>query len=228
MYNENSELLCENRSECCNFWDTEEALVESASLCSNLRAKCHEYLNSLTISELTELRRHTSYRLKRVALDFQQAEDLVQDAILAVWIGCACATRGRHPAERHLLNKTTFVWYLRGVLNSLVEAKSRGRGPQCINLPQHTRSTQDEEHGEPAIVGTFRPENDAVLQDFFREFFRMLRRRVPKHLTPLVEAWAAESQTADKIPLASGCRRHRYELRRIAQRVLIELDKDNG
>lgn len=183
---------------------------------------CLELLNTLAPPDFSALRKHAAYRLERVGLDFQIAEDLVQDAMVAVLMGTDRRNKGRHPVRRDLLTKATFMLYLQRVLNSLVEAKFRGREPAGL----HTQMFTEDETGDCHCIQISAPPSlagDAARQDFFREFFRMLRLRAPKHLGPLVNAWEAEYPTAQRIPLANGWRRHRSELREVARQVLREL-----
>lgn len=185
---------------------------------------CLHLVNSLSSDELVALRRYCGYRLARAGLNTQSAEDLVQDCMLAVLTGTECATLGRHPLNQHIESKSAFILYLKGVLNSLVEARRRRQEHSYAHVAMHEGDLTGDNFHELQIVGPVRPENDVFLRDFFREFFQVLRRKAPKHLQPLVEAWEPQCLTAERIPLANGWRRHRSELRGLSRAVLAELE----
>jgi DNA-directed RNA polymerase specialized sigma24 family protein len=181
-------------------------------------ARCFDLLHQLQQSDVTQLRLYATWRLRRASLEAITGEDIVQDALSAVLRGLESLESGRHPSEDDLATQATFCNYLRGAINSIVEAKSRHfRRPTCII------SLEDVVNATIEIPIHSSPAEEIQIKNLREELFRRLERKAPKQLRSTLSAWAKQSAWADKIPLGTGCRRHRAELRRLAAQIMSEL-----
>ena len=190
--------------------------------------RCAELIENIASENLMPLRYYAAYRLQRVGLSGQGAEDLVHDAIAAILNGIRHKKRGRHPLEQDLKSAETFTRYLRGVVNSLVEAERRRREHSHIHVGMNEDFREDDCFLGTQLVAEVGPENDPAWRDFLDELFSRLRGRAPKHLLSMITGWQKESLWAVKIPLGPNCRRHRAELRKLAREILHGLKDPTG
>jgi hypothetical protein len=177
---------------------------------------CLELLQFLTQQEWATLAGFARGRLLRVGLNPFQAEDMVQDAVLAVLKGVESSSEGRHPRGSDLANRHTFTDYLRAVVASLVESERRKGWNSCA----WEKLDETIAHGH-AIPG--QEIAGLVFRDLHWKFFSILARRTPHRLQELVEAWKEQGEDCEKIPVLGRHRRCRAELRTLAAQVLKSL-----
>lgn len=183
---------------------------------SNGRERSLELLQSLTQQEWTALAVFARCRLLRIGLNPSQAEDMVQDAVLAILKGARSASEGRHPRDADLAGRGTFLDYLRGVIASLVESARRNGwgGHFTDDFEEITRGTQS------------LPDEEVMrleFRDLHRQFFTNLGGQSPPRLCGLIDAWREQGEDCDQIPLLGRHRRCRAELRKLARNVLKRL-----
>lgn len=185
---------------------------------ANHSACCTQLIKELTQKELEELKAYARFRLIRAGLPRDLAEDMRQNALLAVLLGCRSDVSGRHPRKGDLADKSAFIRYLRGIICSLVEAQCRRQNrftfvPLDLDLIGHSEpETKDRVAGE----------------DLAQQLFRRLGQRAPEHLLPTLRQWAAQWRECSVIPLAGKHRRLRQELRVLAAKVLNEVSASNA
>lgn len=184
--------------------------------------KARALLEQLAGAEFDRLKNHARYRLERVNLPTNRAEDLVQDAFLAILTGLGTKRVGRHPCDSDLASNAAFSLYVRGVINSLVEAVRRRREHAASHDPFTPNWCGDDE-AVRQLPSTDNVLSDINLREELREFFKKLRSAAPNHLQPLIEEWEPHCLSTDRIPIPTGCRRHRLELRLLSKRLLNKL-----
>jgi hypothetical protein len=158
-------------------------------------------------------------------LSGSSGSDLLHDAIRAVLAGLRPGRYGRHPQWKDLANDAAFSFYLRGVIASLVEAKTRRREHQHCHLSiQESYGNNDAEH--VMTIAAASPEEDVAFRDLRSELFARLATRCPARLQPMLRKWEQVSAWSSKIPVEGFQRRDRVELRRLAKEICSELGVD--
>lgn len=188
------------------------------------RAKrCYELIESLNDEAYRQLREHAEHRLAQNRLWHTTGRDLVQDAIVAVLSGLENGRSGRHPRDEALTDESAFLRYLKGVLNSLVEAETRRREHHYAHKPLDgfENGFVDEKAIEVAAPATV--DGDISFLDLVSEFFRRMRIRCPTHLQRPLEGWHEVCGWSEEIPVRGFHRRHRAELKAVARQVSNEL-----
>ena len=209
-----------NRSDFCGdrvpLCGSEQVSEASSETNSNGREACLELMQSITQQEWSALTVFARCRLLRIGLNPSEAEDMVQDAVLAVLKGTRSASEGRHPRDADLADQGTFLDYLRGVIASLVESARRNGwgGHICDALGEISRGTQSLSDEEMTRL---------EFRDLHRQLFTTLGGQAPRRLCGLIDAWRDQGEDCDKIPLLGQHRRCRAELRRMAGQVLKRL-----
>jgi hypothetical protein len=151
--------------------------------------------------------------------------DLLHDAFQAVLVGHHPGRYGRHPRRKDLANEAAFSHYLRGVIRSLVEGKTRRREHQHSHVPLQQGGAEDPgEHEVPMTLAS--PEDDLAFRDLKSEIFARLAARCPPRLQPMLQKWEQISAWSSKIPVEGYQRRDRLELRKLAKEVCAELGVD--
>lgn len=175
---------------------------------------CLRFLAQLTQSELEDLAAYARFRLSRVGLPPQLAEDVRQSALLSVLRGSENARSGRHPLPAHLGDLPSFISYLRSIIASLVEARSRARGknPDWVHIEAVDLPSPLPDAGE-----------QVASDDLAAQLFARLFGRAPYRLAPVVTVWAERWRESDQIPLDGRHRRHRQALRKLAAKIINEL-----
>jgi hypothetical protein len=148
--------------------------------------------------------------------------DLLHDAIQAVLVGSGSGRHGRHPLRKDLANDEAFSLYLRGVIGSLVEARTRRREYKHRHLPFQERSGEYDTEQVMTITSPS-PEEDIVFRDLNGELFARLAARCPARLQPMLRQWEQVSAWSTNIPVEGFRWRDRMELRRLAKEVCSEL-----
>ena len=175
-------------------------------------------LDGLTQPELEDLAAYARFRLNRAGLHPALAEDVRQNAFLAVLLGSRSDLHGRHPRKADLTDRSSFIRYLKGIICSLVEARCRSREGRFTFIAL-----------DPELIGTGGPDTNeqAAIEDLAQQLFNRLQKRVPARLLPALGDWAARWRECNVIPLAGDHRRYRQELRALAAKVLEEISGDD-
>jgi hypothetical protein len=186
----------------------------------SLNAACMRRLHAITNTELSRLSSYADYRLKRVGVESELGQDLVQDAILAILIGMQGLLNGRHPRTDDVKDDESFRRYLFGVIRSLVAA-------QALRRKQWAPANcfDDRSPNMPDILISYRtPAESADGAILARGLFAELRLRIPPRARDMVERWAAEYWWTEEIPLAGRPRKDRRLVRNLSQKILGELN----
>lgn len=190
--------------------------IEATGRPAGLAKSCKRWVQTLTRQDLQTLARFAGFRLARVALSTELAEDVVQDAVLAVLRGTKSRQRGRHPRPSDLKDSAAFHTYLKGVIRSLVDAQRRSPFAGSVSEPAEC-------HMQEIMAAPRNPCGELMVSDLAQELFRRTHDRAPKRLRRLVRTWAERWQDCDTIPLLGQHRRRRTELRLLAAEVLRQL-----
>jgi len=198
-----------------------DALLVSASPGSVMPGACHHLAQGLTQGDLDALARFAGFRLAKVGLSPLAGEDVAQDALLAVLRGAQSSSTGRHPRPVDLADSSAFIGYLKNVIGSLVEAERRRLMHKWMHEPIEEGAGGMVEL-QVGVAGV--PPGDLEFRDLAEQLFLQVARQAPARLRELVLAWAAHWQNCDTIPLLGRHRRCRQELRKLAARVLEQLN----
>lgn len=185
------------------------------------RTISRKLLEDFTPPVLDGLTLYARCRLVRIGLSADDGEDIVQDAI------CAVLSGGRRPRPTDLVDQSAFRLYLQGIIRSLVEGLSRRRYVEKrLLLPDG----YDAEFDAAALrFGLPPPSPDAQVGVtlFAQDFFLRLKTESPKHLLPLIKAWADEFSWLGQIPLSGRPRSFRSRVRVLSQRIFYEMQQSN-
>ena len=168
-----------------------------------------QLIRDLTPEDLGKLTHFAELRLAHFGLATDPAQDIVQQAIYLVLKG-AETDEGRRPRPADMENSETFQNYLRGIVNSIVEAGNRRSKhkahPQSLNgLEEILASPNGYDH---------------EFHDLKSQFFARLRQRAPERLLATIDEW--EQNPDGKIPITAS-RKRSAAVRAIAQKVAREL-----
>ena len=186
---------------------------------------CLGLLENLTDTDIGLLRNYAAYRLGRVGLGSCPGEDVLQDTFAAVLTGLSRERKGRHPRMTDLENKPAFLRYLKGVVNSMVEAERRKLEHRVVHRPLAGDPDGGAVKNGICLTAVVSPENDVELRTFRDEFFQRLRAKAPLRLRHLVDAWEEVFLWAEQIPLQGRRRRVRARLRSLSRQVLQEMNE---
>ena len=180
---------------------------------------CELRLSRLSQANLAALTRFSAFRLCRVGLNALNAEDVVQDTLLAVLRGLESPKEGRHPRTADLASDEAFMDYLRGIIGSLVASQR----DWCQHRFLHQPLEQDPE--ACALIELRDPYRDLEWGDLQKQLFIALDKTVPVRLRDLVSNWSQGWQECDRIPVSGRHRGCRAELRKTAAKLLMKLMK---
>jgi hypothetical protein len=124
-----------------------------------------------------------------------------------------------------LENKPAFLRYLKGVVNSMVEAERRKLEHRVVHRPLAGDPDVGGVKNGICLTAVVSPENDVELRTFRDEFFQRLRAKAPLRLRHLVDAWEEVFLWAEQIPLQGRRRRVRARLRSLSRQVLQEMNE---
>ena len=119
---------------------------------------------------------------------------------------------GRKPNPGDLLSKDTFLNYVRGVINSIVEGWWR------TSKTQHRKK-----HFSLDLIQDYlaAPKDSQVeFADLVAELFTRLRQLAPARLLPTIDAW--EKAPDGKVPCVTS-RKHAAAVKRLAQQIARDL-----
>lgn len=182
-------------------------------------------LQQLEPAHLLALKSFAERHLYGRGLPRHCGEDIVQQAMLSLLIGSTSDVEGRHPRNADLLDISTFLTYLKGVIRSLIDAK-RARGRRALNHVQWQDDLTSHALDEgPSLA---RPADESVaFLDLHEQLFLKLRAQAPARLQLLIARWQQLEPDTTRIPTAGRHRRLRAELRKLSKRALTELDAVN-
>jgi hypothetical protein len=187
---------------------------------------CLGLLENLTAADIGLLRHYAAYRLGRIGLGSFPGEDVLQDTFAAVLTGLSREQEGRHPRMTDLENKPAFLRYLKGVVNSMVEAERRKQEHRVVHWPLACNPDAGDVRNGICLTAVVSPENDVELRMFRDEFFKRLKAKAPPGLRHLVDAWEEVFLWAEQIPLQGRRRRVRARLRSLSRQVLQEMNEN--
>jgi hypothetical protein len=150
--------------------------------------------------------------MAKFGLDFQIADDLFNQAMCTVLRGMEDGDAGRKPNPEDLLSKDTFLNYLRGVINSVVEGwwradRTRHRKDHCsLDLIQDYLAAPRDTQVEFADLNT--------------QLFTQLRQRAHARLLPTINEW--EQAPDGKIPCVTS-RKHTAAVKLLARQIAVGL-----
>lgn len=179
-------------------------------------------LGRLTRNDMRNLAGFAGHLLRRLHLPTSLAEDVVQNALLALAFGASGQGKGRHPRPRDLAPHVSFLSYLRGVIRSLVDGR---------HFPQaHCSGDVLLESDRDPYAGwnhVWTVDEEVAFRDLVELLYQRLSMRIPPRLHQLLVDWRAQCFDCNRIPLACGRhRRLRVELRALAASVLHDLIND--
>jgi len=181
-----------------------------------LKALCEARVHELTGVDSTDLTEFAECRLHARHASTTLGKDMSQEAVRQVLQGLETDQGGRRPRLVDLVNKPAFLNYLRGVVSSLIYAKTRQPGFSPAPLLEDDDDTAEPRHDDGAAVKA------GELNDLRDQLFPRLRARAPKRLFPTLDAWEAVFTESDRIP-APGQRSYVREIRALAKEVLSEI-----
>lgn len=186
-------------------------------------SRCEARLGELTDSDLTDLRYFTQRRLLRSGLAADLARDIVQTSLQSVLQGLESTDQGRRPRPEDTETKEAFANYLRGVVNSKVDALSRCRQFK-VRLVESTVEDSSTVGGVDSGVVLTAPEpppdEQAGWDDYRNAVFTRLRQRAPQRLHRDINKWETQFLSSKTVP-ARG--RNYVEIKELAQEVVAEL-----
>jgi hypothetical protein len=174
---------------------------------------CNARLAEITADDSAALRQFAECRLVQLGAPPAFGEDVTQRAFQAVLMGLAGNDAGRKPRMVDVTNKPAFMNYMRGIISSLLYA---------LTHKKEYRTVHQVWSDNTPISGQWSPANQAELSDLREQLFPRLRARAPRRLIPTINAWESVFLHSDRIP-APGQRKYVHEVRKLAQRVLVEI-----
>jgi len=189
--------------------------------------RCEARLGELTDADLTDLRYFAQKRLLRSGQAADLARDVVQTSLQSVIQGLEATDLGRRPRPEDTESKEAFANYLRGVVNSKVEALSRCRDfrvRQVAVVESAAReggSTVGEvDSGVVLTAPEISPGEQVGWEDYRTALFSRLRERAPQRLHRDIAKWEPVFLSSKSIP-ARG--RNYVEIKQLAQAIVTEL-----
>ena len=182
-----------------------------------IRQRARRLIDEVTSEDLRSLTLFADCLFRHRGLESSRAttgEDLGQEAVRAVLIGLEDKGSGRRPRLVDVADKDAFLNYLRGIIHSKFNALMRPVQPPTISIAD----------AENACQSPSSPAAEAAITDLKTEILRRVRARAPRHLSTTIAAWETEFADCDRIPILNGSRKNAFRVRRIAARVVKELD----
>lgn len=187
------------------------------------KQKCQARLNEIGKAEISALTAFVESRLMQLNRSTCEGEDLVQSAILAVVRGLESDQAGRHPRPEEIANKAAFLYYLQGIVLSLLQCRTKSPEVKAYhNQIADEYSPEENERGVVLASPTPDAAERAQWDDLQEVLFSRLRQRAPTRLHGTIDAWERVFQDSDRIP-ADTFRKYVVELRGLAREVLQEI-----
>lgn len=189
-----------------------------------IQALTIQYLNQLTNDDLHDLAKFADRRLDWVPRSQISPEDAVHKALHSIIRGTLKFKEARRPRMENLRTKGSFLHYVRSSINSVIEAAKRKRELWAIHESIH-REKEEDENMTVVMAAIPGAEEDTNMVDLKNELFARLRAIAPSRLIPSIDEWEETFFWTSNIPFKRK-RDYRFQVRRLAMRVLKEIGED--
>ena len=188
--------------------------VEEIQTISELR------LGEITKADITRFTEFAEFRLRRINIPISLGEDMVLLSLFCILKGVG-TKNGRRPKDRDVVDQPAFQNYVRGVINSKIDATRRERHKKHRHLEVPLDDAVE------VATTQLNPAEEAEINDLKSEIFKRLQQRAPARLLPTIAAWEAVFASSDRIPAVNGKRKYVMEVRKLAQVIMKELRWQN-
>jgi hypothetical protein len=180
-----------------------------------LSGLCEARLSEIDEADNASLAEFAECRLVVLGVSPSYGQDITQRAFQQVLQGLETDQGGRRPCLENVIDKPTFMNYLRGVISSIIFGMTSKCGFRTEHRPW------DDELATRHDAG-ISPSKQAEFNDLRDQLFRRLRAHAPKRWLPSIDAWETTVEYSDRIP-TKGHRKYGREIKHLAQEVLSEL-----
>ena len=188
---------------------------------SRIAAQTLALLNQITAEDLRQLTEFADRRFGSIPQRQFSADDAVQKALFSILLGTGKTGPGRRPNPDHVETKSTFLHYVRSVINSVIEAFGRPRELTYIHESIAESENSEERHTGIVLTSAPQPDADPGMVDLKRELFQRLHTIAPRELLPVIREWERTFFWASHVP----CRRKRDYVRQVRMLAKMSLKK---
>ncbi|MDR3409977.1 MAG: hypothetical protein P4L87_03365 [Formivibrio sp.] len=199
------------------FPDATQALTAAGIEYIRAKIAIHTQVHKITGDTWIKLSKYAYNRLKPIkCLSTAQAEDVVQEALIAVITG------ERNPLPHNVADNDAFTKYLRGVVKSKIFA-----------LKEHARKIRFDEMPEPSecdipSLSAENPFESVAIGELKEELFAYLKANMPARHQETIEAWRNVFEESDRIPAIKGRRKYVAEIRAKTQEFIRQYNSLNS
>jgi DNA-directed RNA polymerase specialized sigma24 family protein len=159
-------------------------------------------------------------RLGRLGLSAHLAEDLVAHAIERIVVGMDSLTEGRRPKPEDLISDEAWTNYLKGAINSVLEAWTRKR--KRSGLEQASPFEDNTTPARALTAPSLAVDREVERTDYQQVFIGRMRRLAPAHLQATIDQWSLDFWSGG-IPVVTS-HDDRRQVQALARTVYAELN----